>query len=517
MNNFIVDTKTVLGPNTQFWKAAGSDKLFWHIPRPDGQILLDRMSDTSSCRYLRNHFTFSDIVKFGVQLGGQVYSEDGMGNPCYDFSKMNYIFGEMVKRGIKPIVEYDFFPEALSSKSSLEATERAEGLNMGDHGPKDWEKWKDLMTAFTENLLATFGAEEIRSWYFEVWNEPDHWPIDDLPTFFRMYDEFVDAVTSVDDKLKVGGPACFHTYFLRDFLNHVANGKNYVTGKIGTRIDFISYHIYGLSGSWLKEHPLVQPTVQRFIQELLWIQRLVGEFPSLKNVEFHLNEWGVCSNWNRTVDEHPALQYRNSEFSALFLVKLVHCLFAIEDAYNFPTSMLLYWGFSGEASGDRMFLGQRELTTAGNVPKPIQTAHEILALLGTQRIRVVGPKPGGSIGLMATGTGENEIQFIAYNFNELDENSEGFESFEVRLDGLRESGLLDIKGYFLDREYHNTYRTWQKQGSPSKACEADLDSLFEISKLKPDFDGNIKIEAGTAYVRFEIPKCGMKLFSLHIK
>ena len=56
-----------------------------------------------------------------------------------------------------------------------------------------------------------------------------------------MYDVFVDAVTSVDSELRVGGPACYHEYFLKPFLNHVVDGTNYVTGKIGTRIDFISY------------------------------------------------------------------------------------------------------------------------------------------------------------------------------------------------------------------------------------------------------------------------------------
>ena len=68
-----------------------------------------------------------------------------------------------------------------------------------------------------------------------------------------MYDVFVGTVKSVDSEKRVGGPACYHEYFLKSFLNHVTNGINYVTGKKGTQIDFISYHIYGLSGKWLNK------------------------------------------------------------------------------------------------------------------------------------------------------------------------------------------------------------------------------------------------------------------------
>jgi len=229
------------------------------------------------------------------------------------------------------------------------------------------------MKTTTQNLIDVFGAEEVRTWYFEVWNEPDGWPKDQLEVFYKMYDEFGAAVTSVDPQLKVGGPACYHEYFLRPFLNHVTNGTNYVTGEKGTRIDFISYHIYGLSGKWLNQEPHIQPQVQQFGRSVLWLQRLVKDFPSLKKTEFHINEWGLSSNYYRTVADYPDLVYRNSITSPLFLVKLVNALFQIEDNYNFPISMLLYWGFSWEADEDEFFVGKRELLTAGNTPKPIQT------------------------------------------------------------------------------------------------------------------------------------------------
>lgn len=111
--SFTVDVEKVVGENTVFWKSTGSDHLFYHVPRPAGQALLDRMERTKSHRYLRSHHTFSQDVKNGVVRGQEVYAEDENGNPVYDFSKVNAVFKEYVRRGIKPIVEYDYMPHLL--------------------------------------------------------------------------------------------------------------------------------------------------------------------------------------------------------------------------------------------------------------------------------------------------------------------------------------------------------------------------------------------------------------------
>ena len=47
------------------------------------------------------------------------------------------------------------------------------------------------------------------------------------------------------------------------------------------------------------------PTVQRFIQEHLWVQRLIGRYPRLRGLPFHLNEWGICSMYEMTRKDSP--------------------------------------------------------------------------------------------------------------------------------------------------------------------------------------------------------------------
>ncbi len=480
--HFFVSTSDIIGSNTEFWKAAGSDHLFYHTLQPSGQYLLDRMEKTGSHVYLRSHHTFTKDIRHGVPRGQNVYSEDKDGNPVYDFSNVNRVYQELVERGLKPIVEYDYLPAELEAGNEGSAG-NDEGMIMKNMGPNDWKKWSDLMKAATRNFIDVFGKEEVRTWYFEVWNEPDGWPVDQLDVFFKMYDVFVDAVTSVDAELKVGGPACYHDYFLRPFLEHVVNGKNYVTGEKGTRIDFVSYHIYGLSGSWLNNEPRIQPQVQRFTQGVLWLQRLLAGYPELKDVEFHLNEWGMSSNYYRQVKDYPELVYRNNMESALFLVKLVNSLYQIEDNYKFPTLLLLYWGFSWEADEDEFFVGKRELLTAGNTPKPIQTGFETLARLNEQRISVESIPVNSRYGVLATKSEKGEVTLVAYNYEETDKNYENHEVL-VEIKQLQPNTNYSIVETLLDKDHNNTYTTWEKMGKPASSENVDLTNLKEAGDLQ---------------------------------
>ena len=72
------------------------------------------MGEKGSCIYLRNHYTLTRYTREGLEVGILVYSEDKNGNPVYDFSRVNRIYGEFVKRGLKPVVECDYMPMGLT-------------------------------------------------------------------------------------------------------------------------------------------------------------------------------------------------------------------------------------------------------------------------------------------------------------------------------------------------------------------------------------------------------------------
>lgn len=37
--------------------------------------------------------------------------------------------------------------------------------------PSDQAEWANLIRAIVEHWISRYGVEEVRSWYFEVWNE----------------------------------------------------------------------------------------------------------------------------------------------------------------------------------------------------------------------------------------------------------------------------------------------------------------------------------------------------------
>ena len=513
MKDISIYTKEIQSTNDRFWAASGLDDLYPITYSGQGEFFMQRAQKKGTCKYARNHHTLSKETRYGyLRCGGEVYSEDENGNPVYDFEYINGVYKRLLAHGIKPIVELDFLPEKLKGSSGNVTQEGTDEKQFNRFCPNNWDKWRALLEAFMKNLVEQFGLEELRTWYFEVWNEPDNWPIAAWDMFFKLYDVFVDVVTSVDDKLRVGGPGCYQQYFLFPFLEHVANGTNYVTGKKGTRIDFVSFHIYGTSGAWLKEYPLVIPTVQKFSFEIERVRGMMKKYLPNRNTEFLLNEWGVISNYERSVGDFPILELRNSEYSALFMTKLADTVLEHRHYYNFNISMMVYWGYANEDFFGTLFNGNRSLTTKYNICKPIQTAHEFFSLLGKNFVKT-NVMAGGDDGVIAAAD-ENGAQALLYYFNEFDADKK-FPSreYNVHFADLADGKYL-LKVYTMDDTHNNTYRLWQRMGSPTEPTEKQLKQLHAEQDVTADTEKEIVVKNGKFDYTTSLSSVSMKLISL---
>ena len=201
--------------------------------RPDSMAQLKTVVDELGFRYIRFHAIFHDVL-------GTVKVVDG--RTVYNWAKIDELYDDLLARHIKPFVELGFTPEVL--KSSDASIFYWKG-NTSIPQPKGWH---DLVTAFVQHLEQKYGQDEVRSWFFEVWNEPNlsgFFEGGKKEDYFKLYDATSGAVKAVDPALRVGGPSTAGAAWVPEFLAHVKES--------GAKVDFISTHTYGVDGGFLDE------------------------------------------------------------------------------------------------------------------------------------------------------------------------------------------------------------------------------------------------------------------------
>ena len=179
-----VDASQTLGDWTAVNRFFGADEPnFANYPR--GSTLLKELGALGKeTTFFRTHNLLSTgdgdslgipALKFGST---NVYTEDSDGNPIYNFDIIDRIFDSYKASNVKPYLQISFMPKALAVDPEpyffhFNATSNYNNIFTGwTHPPKSYEKWRDLNYEFTKHLVERYGEEETKSWYWEVWNEP---------------------------------------------------------------------------------------------------------------------------------------------------------------------------------------------------------------------------------------------------------------------------------------------------------------------------------------------------------
>ncbi len=181
-------------------------------------------------RYIRFHDIFHD------ELG--TYREVD-GRPVYDWSRIDYLYDQLLGMGLKPFIELGFTPDAMKT------SDQTLFYWKGNTSHPEPEKWTALVDAFTRHLIARYGIEEVRTWYFEFWNEPNldgFWERADQAAYFDYYARTVRAIKAIDPALRVGGPATAGAAWVPEFLTYA--------DQHDLAVDFVTTHTYGVEGGF---------------------------------------------------------------------------------------------------------------------------------------------------------------------------------------------------------------------------------------------------------------------------
>jgi len=428
-----------------------------------------QIKESGALFYVRCHNVFSDS-----DYGCRVYSEDAAGNTTYDWSRLDRVLDVLVNAGIRPIIECDFMPDSLAS-GEIVRNYGGGAINL----PKDFGKWKELVRRLVLHCERRYGEENVRRWYFEVWNEPDvkqYWigggPLtayENVVQFFKLYDFFAAGAKEADPRVRIGGPAlggCNIDYrFARYFLAHCVRGENFATGKKeGAPIDFISWHAYGDLDYILGANEKYRQIIE-------------DEAPELSRCERHLNEWGEelgkGDNWPRTQNHYEAA------FACALLREVLDKQPGRVDA------MLRWGGLTGEYFGGwrSLFTRLRDKT----VPVAVFNLYRLLGKMARERVKVTINPDDRSAGAIATSSSANTVQLLLWRFEEKNYTSAGPErKFVVTVRGVAER-LRAVRcwKYVIDEEHCDAWSEWTRIGSPKPATPEQAQAIFQKGLLAP--------------------------------
>jgi xylan 1,4-beta-xylosidase len=527
-----VDFAKAEGELPPIWSFFGYDEPNYTYT-PQGKKLLGELASLSPVPvYIRTHNLLTSGDGAGSLKWGStnVYTEDASGNPVYSWTIVDKIFDAYRDAGVKPLVELGFMPEALSThplpyKHSWPTGEFETGWS---YPPKDYKKWGDLIFALTDHLRERYGDSEVKTWLWEVWNEPDgiYWK-GSTDDYLKLYDYSADAVMRALPSARVGGPDItgpsneHAAEFLRRFLKHCAHENNFATGRTGAPLTFISIHPKGRP-KMLDGH--VRMGMSNQLRAIDSGFKIVATFPEWKDTPIILGEsdpegCAACSAKN-----HPENAYRNGPLFPTYTAVVLNSIFELAKQEHVRCEGIVTWSF--QFDDQPYFEGLRELATNG-VDKPILNAFRIFGLLGTNRISLTSSANISASEIQESGVlggpdvsgfaarRENEMDVLLWNYHD-DDLPAPDADINLTLAHLPQAAAKAlVEHYRIDRTHSNSFTAWQQMGSPQQPAPEQYKELERAGQLQLlESPSWMSVSDGAVNLKVALPRQALSLIRI---
>jgi xylan 1,4-beta-xylosidase len=433
--------------------------------RADWQEHLRLVQQKCNFRYIRFHGLLNDEMGVCSVRDGKI---------IYNFHYIDVLYDFLLSAGIKPFVELSFMPTPLKS---------------GDHTvmwwkgntspPADWAEYERMISLLTKHFTERYGEEEVKTWYFEVWNEPN------LKDFFsgteeeyhKMYATAAKAIKAVHPAYRVGGPASAGSPWVPGFIHYCQT--NHVP------VDFVSSHNYGVEGN-LDEFGAYQLFMGRNFQwitnDVAYIRQLIEE--SGKPLELHYTEWNTSYSFNDPV--HDTYQ------------QAPYMLYVLKNTEKTANSMS-FWTFTDifEEGGPppTAFHGGFGMLNEHGIKKPAFHVYDFLNRLGETEVQ------NADTASWICKSKDGSVQILAWDFELLQQGKKSNQVFYRQLLPSENKGKLKISlknveqgTYFCDIssvgfEKGDVFSAYYKIGLPvelNQTQESYLKSIGDHVKYKTD-------------------------------
>lgn len=528
-----VDLKKEMGPLKPIWAFFGYDEPNYTYMK-DGKKLLTEIAKLSKVPVnVRVHslLVTGDGVAALKWGSTNAYTEDSNGKPVYNWTIIDKIFDTYIERGMKPIAQIGFMPQALSTKPEPYKHNWSPDLKHGTiytgwaYPPKDYGKFAELVYEWVKHSVSRYGQKQVESWYWELWNEPDiaYWQ-GTVEEYIKLYDYASDAVKRALPTAKIGGPETTGpgspkaASFLKTFLDHIVNGKNAVTGKTGAPLDFITFHAKG-------QPQLVNGTVQMNMgKQLRDIDKgfeIIASYPALKNLPIIIGEsdpegCAACSE-----DFSPQNAYRNGTMYASYTAASFARKYDLAASRGVNLAGAVTWAF--EFEDQPWFRGFRDLATNG-VDKPVLNVFRMFGMMQGNRVEVNkglaydylkirdSSVRGNMPDVNALATKDSRAASVmVWNYHDLNNTAVAPTAVQLAVSGLP-AGKVSMKQFRIDQQNSNSYEVWKKMGSPQHPTASQIAELEKAGQLKmlgsPE---TVQTKNGQAEISLQMPRQGVSL------
>ena len=503
----------------------------------DGKKLLSELAALSRVPvFVRTHnLLTTGNGKASLKWGStNAYTEDKNGKPVYNWTIADSIFDTYMQRGMKPMAQIGFMPEALSVKPESDSfqmtpdNQKVYHYTGWNYPPKSYEKFAELVYQWVKHCVQRYGQQEVESWYWELWNEPDisYWKgtTDD---YIKLYDYSADAVKRALPSARIGGPETTNPAspgaekFLKTFLEHVVSGRNYVTEKKGSPLDFITFHAKG------------QPKV---IDDTVWMNmgiqlnnidkgfEIIASFPTLKNLPVIIGESDPEGCAACPADIFPHNAYRNGTLYSSYTAASFARKYDLAKNRGINLLGAVTWAF--EFEDQPWYRGFRDLATNG-VDKPVLNVFRMFGMMQGNIVKVTstsmydyrrirdssvrGVDP--DINGIATTT-DHSAFIMVWNYHDKNSTEAGAAPVEIIMKNIPSPSAM-LTHYRIDQEHSNSYTVWKKMGSPENPTVEQISELQRAGQLElfgsPEW---IRTNEGKADIKISMPRQGVSLLKI---
>jgi xylan 1,4-beta-xylosidase len=514
---FVVDAAAAGRPIQRSWEVAVGCGDAWSLLRADLQEQLRRAVRECGFRYLRCHGILSDQL--------QAIRRDRSGALVYNWQLVDKVYDALLDIGLRPFVELAYMPTALAS---------GDQTVFYYHGnvtpPADYAAWNQFIAALIGHWRERYGADELRRWYFEVWNEANlasFWS-STQEEYFRLYAETARTVKAVDPSLRVGGPATSRGEWLPEFLAWCR--------ERGAPVDFVSTHVYPDDDEFQKVDADYRAIFNRgdYLETLvgraadsLAGEQLIGD-PATNSgragrLEQHWTEWNSSWRWGRSIHDETN--------QAAYICRAIHRVHAQVDSFAFWTISDIFNEFPYPRSA---LVGGFGLLTIDGLPKPGYHAYCLLHRLGDVELpTMTRGDDGARLGQLdcwatrGTGAGASAgYRVLLANYAPpgladptvpLDPATLPTREVVVRLRGLgaQDGDELRLVEYRVDQDHANVLGAWDRLGRPDVLMRDQLAELRTAAELRPTPARHVRIDAdGDVMLPVSVPPGSVVLLDL---